>query len=141
MSCVLFIVGRMRINVLENKASIANLDPKDRHIHLLFSPTEIEISRLIQACPALETIIAPSNVYRFIPQTTKVRLKMHGVFLIEGDIDIQCDSDGRCTIDYEILDEIRSLRRSGFGSDLIIQRAEEHLHMPPDLTQYLLRAY
>lgn len=126
---------------MEDKANIVNLEPNDRHIHLLFSPTEIEISMLIQACPALETIIAPPSVYRFIPQTSKVRLKMHGVFLIEGEIDIQCDSDGRCTIDFEILDELRSLRRFGFGLDLIIRRAEEQLHIPPDLTQYLLRAY
>ncbi|MBN1323446.1 MAG: DUF1699 family protein [Methanotrichaceae archaeon] len=130
----------MRIKILHRAGDIQGLDSNERHLALLFSPTQMEICAMIAACPDLETVMAPPVIYSLIYEEAKTMLMMHGVYLIQGQVMAICDSDGRYTLDRIKLEEIRSMRRAGLSSKLIVDMAQERLSLPPDLTQYLLMA-
>jgi len=130
----------MKIRIVNSRAEIAKLDPRERVIHLTFPPTTLALLELIQICPRLEAIEVPPYRYRTMFKSSRCLLDVQGVkvfpALIQGH---RTDRAEYITVDDAlILQRAGELRAEGLDSGEIVAKVAEEAGVSPGLVGFIL---
>lgn len=128
----------MRIRVVSERNEIPNLNPNEKMIHLAFRASNVDFLNLMQRCPRLRAIQAPTSYHKTMSNAIQVFLNMQGIELLEGDVwGHRKDLDEYYTVEDETVSEIRSLAASGVATDEVAVQIQKKARIGSDLIKYI----
>ncbi|WP_316966572.1 DUF1699 family protein [Candidatus Methanocrinis natronophilus] len=130
----------MKIRVVNSRAEIATVDPKERVVHLTFTPTTVALLDLMQRCLRLEAIQVPPFQFRNMFKSSRCFLEARRVTFFEGTIQGHRSETGKhYTIDDAlILQMAEELRAEGLDSGQIEARVAEEAGVSLGLVGFIL---
>lgn len=114
----------MKIRVVSSRDEIANLNPKERVVHLTFKPVALSILELTKRCPKLEAIEVPPSQFAKVSERSLCLLEVLKVKIFAGQIQgYRTDRAEYITVDDAmILQRAWVLQTEGMDSKAIVAR-------------------
>lgn len=131
----------MKIRVVSSRDEIANLNPKERVVHLTFKPVALSILELTKRCPKLEAIeVAPSQFAK-VSERSLCLLEVLKVKIFAGQIQgYRTDRAEYITVDDAmILQRAWVLQTEGMDSKAIVARVAREAGVSPGLVGFILK--
>ena len=117
----------MKIRVVNSRDEIAELDPRERVVHLAFPLPAVVLFELMKRCPRLKAIEVPPSRYAMLSKPTRCLLEVQGVKVFAGLAwGHRTDIDEYITVDDAlILQRAGELRAEGLDSGEIVAKVAE----------------
>jgi hypothetical protein len=130
----------MRIRVIASKDEIAQLDPRERVVHLVVPPTVLVLLELIKRCPRLEAVQVPPSKFSKVSKPSRGLLEVQGVKIFPGLVwGHRTDMYEYCTVDDgAILRRAGELQAKGLDSGEIVARVAEEAGVSAGLVGVIL---
>jgi hypothetical protein len=138
-------IGRSitKIQVVSSKDEIAQLNQRERVVHLVAPPTATVILELIDRCPQLEAIEVHPSQFERLSTPSLCLLKCQGVKIFPGRIwGHRTDRSEYFTVDEGlIMQKAAELRAEGLDSEEIVGRVGSATGVSPGLVSVILQRY
>ena len=130
----------MRIRVIASKDEIAQLDPRERVVHLVVPPTVLVLLELIKRCPRLEAVQVPPSKFSKVSKPSRGLLEVQGVKIFPGLVwGHRTDMYAYYTVDDgAILKRVGELRAEGLDSEKVVAKVAEEAKVSPGLVRFIL---
>lgn len=130
----------MKIRVVSSKAEIAQLNQKERVVHLVAPSTALLLLELINKCPQLEAIEVHPSRFKKLSEPSLCLLNVQGVTIFPGVIQgHRTDRSEYITVDEgPILQKARDLRAEGRDSKEIAAMLASETGVSPGLVEFIL---
>jgi hypothetical protein len=112
----------MKIRVVSSKEEIAQLNPRERVVHLVTPPTAITLLELINQCPKLEAVQVHPSRFEKLSEPSLCLLKLQGGKIFPGRIwGHRTDRSEYYIVDERaIFQKAAELRAEGLSSEEIV---------------------
>lgn len=130
----------MKVRVVSSKEEIAQLNPRERVVHLVAPPTSLFLLELIARCLRLEAIeVHPSRLER-LSRLSLCLLEVREVKIFPGVIqEHRTDMAKYYTIDEgPIIQRAKELQAEGLDSDEIVEKVARKEEVSPGLVEFIL---
>lgn len=130
----------MKIRVIGSKDEIAQLDPRERVVHLVAPPTALLLLELIKRCPKLEAVQIPPSRFRTMFKSSRRLLEVQGVKVFPGSVwGHRTDMYEYHTVDDgAILQRAGELQAEGLDPEEIVAKVAEEAKVSPGLVGFIL---
>ena len=130
----------MKIRVIGSKDEIAQLDPRERVVHLAVPITALVLLELIKRCPRLEAVQVPPSKFSKVSKPSRGLLEVQGVKIFPGLVwGHRTDMYAYYTVDDGlILQRAGELRAEGLDSGEIVAKVAEEAEVSPGLVGFIL---
>ena len=130
----------MKIRVVNSRDEIAELDPRERVVHLAFPLPAVVLFELMKRCPRLKAIEVPPSRYAKLSKPTRCLLEVQGVKVFPGLVwGHRTDIDEYITIDDAlILKRAGELRAEGLDSGEIVAKVAAEAGVSAGLVGFIL---
>lgn len=130
----------MKIRVIGSKDEIAQLDPRERVVHLAVPITALLLLELIKRCPRLEAVQIPPSRFRTMFKSSRCLLEVQGVKIFPGLVwGYRTDMYAYYTVDDGlILQRAGELRGDGMDSGELVAKVAEEAGVSPGLVGFIL---
>jgi hypothetical protein len=130
----------MKIRVISSRDEIAQLNPREKVVHLVAPPTAITLLELINRCPKLEAVQVHPSRFERLSEPSLCLLKLQGVKIFPGMIQgHRTDMSEYYTVDERaILQRAKELQAECFESEEILAKVAEEAKVPPVLVGFIL---
>jgi len=130
----------MKIRVIGSKDEIAQLDPRERVVHLAVPITALVLLELIKRCPRLEAVQVPPSKFSKVSKPSRGLLEVQGVKIFPGLVwGHRTDMYAYYIVDDGlILQRAGELRAEGLDSGEIVAKVAEEAGISPGLVGFIL---
>lgn len=130
----------MKIRVIGSKDEIAQLDPRERVVHLAVPITTLLLLELIKRCPRLEAVQVPPSKFSKVSKPSRGLLEVQGVKIFPGLVwGHRTDMYAYYTVDDDaILQMVGELQAEGLDPEKIVARVAEEAKVSPGLVEFIL---
>jgi hypothetical protein len=130
----------MKIRVIGSKDEIAQLDPRERVVHLAVPITALVLLELIKRCPRLEAVQVPPSKFSKVSKPSRGLLEVQGVKIFPGLVwGHRTDMYAYYIVDDGlILQRARELRAEGLDPEEIVAKVAGELEVSPGLVEVIL---
>jgi len=130
----------MKIRVIGSKDEIAQLDPRERVVHLAVPITALLLLELIKRCPRLEAVQVPPSKFSKVSKPSRGLLEVQGVKIFPGLVwGHRTDMYAYYIVDDGlILQRAGELRAEGLDSGEIVAKVAEEAGISPGLVGFIL---
>jgi len=130
----------MKIRVISSKDEIAQLNPREKVVHLVAPPTALVLLELINRCPKLEAIQVHPSRFERLSEPSLCLMEVQGVKVFPGLVwGHRTDIDEYITVDEgSILQRAGELRAEGLDSGEIVEKVAEEAGVSAGLAGFIL---
>jgi len=130
----------MRLRIVSSREELADLDPRERMVHLAFRASNVDIINLMQRCQGLRAIQVPPSYLKTMSAAIKGFLEMQGVELLAGDVwGHRKDLDEYFTVPEAAVDKIKNLGQTGTPVVKIASEVQKDARLGEDLIRFIAR--
>jgi|GEM_PF-150706 hypothetical protein len=130
----------IKIRIVNSRDEIAELDPKERVVHLTFHLPAVALFELMKRCPRLKAIEVPPSRFAKLSKPSLCLLEGQGVKVFPGLVwGHRTDIDEYITVDEgSILQMAGELRAEGVDSGEIVAKVAEEAGVSPGMVEFVL---
>ncbi|MDD3566129.1 MAG: DUF1699 family protein [Methanothrix sp.] len=130
----------MKIRVIGSKDEIAQLDPRERVVHLAVPITTLLLLELIKRCPRLEAVQVPPSKFSKVSKPSRGLLEVQGVKIFPGLVwGHRTDMYAYYTVDDgAILKRVGEHLAEGMGPEEIVAKVAREVEVSPGLVGFII---
>ncbi len=130
----------MKIRVVSSKDEIAQLNTRERVVHLVAPPTALVLLELINRCPKLQAVQVHPSRFEKLSESSLCLMEVQGVRIFPGVIQgHRTDRSEYYTIDDSaILQRALELQAECFDTEEIVAKVAKEVGVSPGMMEFIL---